>query len=48
MLVESMNFPEVGNAGLAALVNIVRAAKLFRLNNGDLDECAEMLSGVLP
>ena len=48
VLVESMNFPEVGNAGLSALVNIVRAAKLFRLNNGDLDECAEMLSGVLP
>jgi hypothetical protein len=48
ILLESMNFPEVGDAGLSVLVSIIKGAKLFRLNNGDLDECAEMLSGVLP
>jgi GTPase SAR1 family protein len=43
---ESMNFP--GDARLTVLIKIVKAAKLFRLNIGDLDECAEMLSEVLP
>ena len=48
VLMESMNFPEVRDAGLSALVNIVRSARLFRLTNGDLNECADILSGVLP
>lgn len=43
---ESMNFP--GDARLSVLIKIVKTAKLFRLNIGDLDECAEMLSEVLP
>ena len=48
VLTESMNFPEVRGAGLAALVEIVRSARRFRLTNGNLDECAELISGVLP
>jgi hypothetical protein len=48
VLKECMNFPEFGDAGLAMLVRIVRKAKLFKLTNGDLNKCAEMLSKVLP
>lgn len=48
VLDESMNFPEVGDAGLAALVRIISTARLFRLTVGDLDQCAELLAGVLP
>ena len=48
LLMESMNFPEVREAGLAALVEIIRTAHLYRLNNGDLNECAEMLDGAVP
>jgi serine kinase of HPr protein (carbohydrate metabolism regulator) len=47
LLTESMNFPEVRGRGLSVLVNIVRAAKTFKLTNGDLDACAEILDGVL-
>jgi len=48
LLAESMNFPEVRDKGLSTLVSMVRAARLFRLTKGDLDESAEFLSGVLP
>jgi len=48
LLPESMNFPEVRGAGLSTLVSMVRAARLLRLTKGDLDESAELLSGVLP
>jgi hypothetical protein len=48
LLMESMNFPELGDAGLATIVGMVRSARLFGLTKGDLDESAEMLSGVLP
>jgi hypothetical protein len=48
VLIESMNFPELRGAGLSVLVNIVRSARLFRLTNGDLDECADIVSAVLP
>jgi hypothetical protein len=47
LLTESMNFPEVRGCGLSVLVNIVRAANTFRLTNGDLDACADILDGVL-
>lgn len=48
LLRESMNFPEVRETGLSTLVGMVRGARLFRLTKGDLDESAEILSGVLP
>jgi GTPase SAR1 family protein len=48
LLPESMNFPDLRDIGLSALVNIVRSARLFSLTKGDLDESAQILSGVLP
>jgi GTPase SAR1 family protein len=48
LLPESMNFPEVRDTALATLVSMVRTARLFRLTKGDLDESAELISGVLP
>ena len=41
-----MNFP--GDIRVSTLVKIVKAARLFRLNIGALNDCAEMLSEVLP
>jgi hypothetical protein len=48
LLKESMNFPEFGQAGLNLLVDVTNSARLFRLRNGDLNRCAEMLSRALP
>jgi len=46
VIAQSMNFP--GDVRVSTLVKIVKAARLFRLNIGALDDCAEMLSEVLP
>jgi len=43
---ECMNFS--CDVRLSVLVKIVNAARLFKLNIGDLNECAELLSRVLP
>jgi len=48
LLRESMNFPEFGEAGLNLLVSLTNSAKLFKLRNGDLNRCVEMLSRVVP
>ena len=48
VLAESMNFPDMRDAGLSVLLNVVRSARLFRLTNGDLDHCARLVSAVLP
>lgn len=48
LLRESMNFPEFGEYGLNLLVSLTNSAKLFKLINGDLNRCAEMLSRVVP
>jgi hypothetical protein len=48
ILMESMNFPEVRDRGLTALVRVVRSARLFRLTKGDLRQSTELLSEVLP
>ena len=46
MMKECMNFP--ADQRLSMLVRIAKAGRLFRLNIGDLSECAEILSRVLP
>lgn len=46
MIRECMNFP--GDMRLSMLVQIVKAGRLFKLNIGELSECAEILSRVLP
>jgi hypothetical protein len=46
MMKECMNFP--ADQRLSMLVKIAKAGRLFRLNRGDLNECAEILSRVLP
>jgi energy-coupling factor transporter ATP-binding protein EcfA2 len=43
---ECMNFSCEGR--LSVLLKIVNVARLFKLNIGDLNECAELLSRVLP
>jgi len=43
LLRESMNFPDFGSTGLSLLVKLVKSAKLFKLNGGDLDACTRML-----
>jgi hypothetical protein len=48
VLAESMNFPDVSDVALPALVEIIRSARLFRLTNGDLHVCASLLSETLP
>jgi hypothetical protein len=48
VLAESMNFPDVRDVGLTVMADIVQSARLFRLDNGELHTCAEMLSRVLP
>jgi hypothetical protein len=48
VLKECMNFGDFGESGLTMLVRIVKSVKLFKLTNGDLNECADMLSRVLP
>jgi hypothetical protein len=44
ILLEAMNFPEVGDAGLSALVKVVRTASLFRLQNGELQESVQLVA----
>lgn len=46
VITQSMNFP--GDERVSTLVRIVKAARLFRLNIGALNDCAQMLSEVLP
>lgn len=46
LLKESMNFPEFAENGVELLSNLVRRARLFRLNRGDLELSAKLVSEV--
>jgi hypothetical protein len=48
LLHESMNLSDFGSTGLSLLVRLVKSARLFKLNNGDLDACTRMLRENLP
>ena len=45
---QCMNFADFGESGLALLVKLIRRVELFRLSIGNLDECARIISQVLP
>jgi hypothetical protein len=48
LLRQSMNFQDFGSSGLSLLVRLVKSARLFELNSGDLDACTRMLQENLP